>query len=64
MLVGWMKERFQVETTRACRLAQFSRAGFYRKSQAKDRTALRLRIREIAYARPRFAYQRIHVMLR
>ena len=31
---------------------------------AKDQSALRLRIREIAHARPRFGYQRIHVMLR
>src|SRR6056297_3289567 len=37
---------------------------YYRKSKAKDQSALRLRIREIAYARPRFGYQRIHVMLR
>lgn len=64
MLAGWIRERFQVATVRACRLAHFSRAGFYRKSQAKDQSALRLRIREIAHARPRFGYQRIHVMLR
>lgn len=51
-------------TVRACRLARFSRAGFYRKSMAKDQSALRLRIREIAHARPRSGYQRIHVMLR
>ena len=51
-------------TVRACRLARFSRAGFYRKSRARDQSALRLRIREIAHARPRFGYQRIHVMLR
>ncbi len=49
---------------RACHLAQFSRAAWYRKSQAKDQTALRLRIREIAYARPRFGFLRIWVMLR
>jgi HTH-like domain len=53
-----------VATTRACELARFSRAAFYRQSQAKDQSALRLRIREIAHARPRFGYQRIHVMLR
>ena len=51
-------------TVRACRLARFSRAAIYRKSTARDQSALRLRIREIAYARPRFGYQRIHVMLR
>jgi putative transposase len=45
-------------------LAQFSRAGYYRKSTAKDQSGLRLRIRELAHSRPRFGYPRIHVMLR
>ena len=49
---------------RACRLAQFSRAAWYRRSQAADQTALRMRIREIAHARPRFGYLRIRVLLR
>ena len=49
---------------RACRLAQFSRAAWYRRSQAADQTALRMRIREIAHARPRFGYLRIWVLLR
>jgi putative transposase len=31
---------------------------------AKDQSALRMRIRDIAHQRPRFGYQRIHVMLR
>jgi putative transposase len=64
VLAGWIRERFQVATTRACELARFSRAAFYRKVKAKDQSALRLRIRELAHARPRFGYQRIHVMLR
>ena len=49
---------------RACRLAEFSRAAWYRKSRAKDQTALRMRIRELAHARPRFGYLRIWVLLR
>jgi putative transposase len=49
---------------RACRLARFSRAAWYRRSTAKDQTALRMRIRDLAYARPRFGYQRIWVLLR
>ena len=49
---------------RACRLAQFSRAAWYRRSQAADQTALQMRIREIAHARPRFGYLRIGVLLR
>jgi putative transposase len=49
---------------RACHLAQFSRAAWYRRTHAKDQTALRLRIRELAHARPRFGVLRIWVLLR
>jgi putative transposase len=53
-----------VSVVRACALAQFSRAGWYRRSTARDQTALRLRITELAHARPRFGYLRIWVLLR
>ncbi len=49
---------------RACRLAQLTRSAWYRRSQAKDQSALRLRIRDLAHARPRFGYLRIWVLLR
>ena len=49
---------------RACELAQFSRAAWYRKSHARDQRPLRLRIRELAHARPRFGFLRIWVLLR
>src|SRR5262249_20414441 len=38
---------------------QASRTARYRKSRAKDQTALRVRIRELAHARPRFDYGRL-----
>ena len=60
----WILERFGVSRVRACRLGGISRAGWYRKSTARDQTALRMRIREIAESRPRFGFQRIHVVLR
>jgi putative transposase len=53
-----------VGVRKAIRLAQFSHGGWYAKSRARDQSALRLRIRVIAHARPRFGYLRIHVMLR
>jgi putative transposase len=53
-----------VSVRKAIELGQFSHGGWYAKSQARDQSALRLRIREIAHARPRFGYRRIHVMLR
>ena len=59
-----MQTTFAVSCVRACRLAQFSRAAWYRPSIAKDQTALRMRIRELAHARPRFGFWRIWVLLR
>ena len=55
---------FSVSCVRACDLAQFSRAAWYRRSHAQDQSALRLRIRELAHARPRFGFLRIWVLLR
>jgi putative transposase len=45
-------------------LADFSRSGWYQRSRARDQTPLRTRIRELAHARPRFGFQRIHVLRR
>jgi len=56
-LAGWFQVTFQVSCVRACRLAQFSRAAWYRRSRARDQSVLRSRIRELAYARPRFGYR-------
>lgn len=63
-LAQWFHGTFLVSCARACRLAQFGRASWYRKSRAKDQTALRLRIRDLAHARPRLGYQRIWALLR
>ena len=60
-LAAWFHVTFQVSCLRACRLAQFGRASWYRRSRAKDQTALRVRIRDLAQARPRFGYMRIWV---
>ena len=63
-LAAWLHGTFQVSGMRACRLAQFSRAAWYRRSRAKDQSGLRIRIRDLAHARPRFGYLRIWVLLR
>ncbi len=63
-LVGWFQATFAVPVRRACALAQFSRAAWYCKSRGRDQSALRLRIRDLALARPRFGYRRIWVLLR
>lgn len=59
-----MRARFQIAVVRSCRLAGLSRTAWYRRSTGRDQTVLRMRIRDIAHQRPRFGYQRIHVMLR
>ena len=41
-----------------------ARSSFYWRSRAKDQTPLRQRLRELAAARPRFGYPRLHVLLR
>jgi hypothetical protein len=61
--VQWIKDMYQISTERACRLGNFSSSTWYRKSTARDQSALRMRIREIAMSRPRFGYERIHVLL-
>ena len=63
-LAAWLQATFRISCARACRLAWFSRAAWYRRSQARDQSALRLRIREFAHARPRFGCLRIWVLLR
>ncbi len=63
-LVQWFQRTFSVSCARACRLAQFTRSAWYRRSRAKDQFALRLRIHDLAHARPRFGYLQIWVLLR
>jgi len=59
-----MQQAFQVTERRCCRATGFPRATMRYTSRAKDATALRVRIRDLAEARRRFGYRRIHVLLR
>jgi putative transposase len=59
-----MRETFQIAVARACRLAGLSRTSWYHRSTADEQRVLRQRIRELAMARPRFGYNRIHTLLR
>jgi hypothetical protein len=40
MLACWILEQFHTSTLRACRLAQFSRSAYYRRSTKRDFTGL------------------------
>ena len=48
--------------SRSCRLALLQPSVWYKKSEARDQSALRLRIREIVMNRPRFGYLLVPVM--
>lgn len=55
--------QFQISGRRACGLFHLSRSTWLHKSTRKDDTLLRQRIKDLAFARPRYGYKRIHVLL-
>ena len=59
-----MQARFKVSVRRSCELVLLRRSVWYAKSRARDHSALRQRIRDIALSRPRFGYLRVLVMLK
>lgn len=59
-----MQERLKVSVHCSCRLALPQRSSWYAKSEARNQSALRQRIRDIALSRPRFGYLRVLVMLK
>ena len=63
-LVEWVQTAFGTSLSRACRLGQISRTLNAYKSRRPGQEGLRQRMRELAQARPRFGYRRVHVMLR
>ena len=62
--VEHLVERFRVGRRRACGLVLLCRATLYYRARRKDDTPIRLRLRELAQARPRWGHLRLHVLLR
>lgn len=56
--------QYGVSSRRACGLVQVHRSTFYYASHRQDDRALRMRLRDLAAARPRFGYRRLYVLLR
>jgi len=54
---------FRASARWACGLTECRRATFYDRSQRRDVNPLRRRLRELAAARPRFGYRRLHILL-
>lgn len=56
-------EDYEISERRACRLMLLHRSMYYYRSRKKDDRALRLRLKELAYARPRCGYRRLTTLL-
>ncbi|MEZ4522924.1 MAG: IS3 family transposase [Thermomicrobiales bacterium] len=59
-----LQDRFTVSERYACRLVGVSRSTVRYQRRSRDDTALVERLRELARARPRFGYRRLHALLR
>ena len=62
-IARWIRDCFQLSVRRSCSLIRLRNATWYYRSQARDSGALRQRLRELATARPRFGYERLHILL-
>jgi putative transposase len=62
--VAYVQQRFGFSQRRACRLVGTARATVRYHGRRRDDAALRDRLRELAAARPRFGYRRLHALLR
>jgi putative transposase len=63
-VVQFFRVGFKVSERRACRVAGVHRTTMRYRSQARDQSPLRQRIKELAAVRVRYGYRRIHVLLR
>lgn len=61
--VAYFWAGFKVSEWRACEVAGVPRSSCRYQSQAKDQTALRIRLRDLAGARVRYGYRRLHILL-
>jgi putative transposase len=62
--VQFFRAGFRVSERRACRVAAVPRSSCRYRSVATDQTPLRIRLRDLAAARVRYGYRRLHVLLR
>jgi putative transposase len=62
-VVNYLHDTYRVSERRACRVARLPVSTFRYESRQEPRTALRLRIREIAQTRVRYGYRKIRVLL-
>lgn len=63
-VVQHFQQVYAVSERRACSVSGFGRASHRYKSRRDPQTALRMRVKELAEARVRYGYRRLHVLLR
>ena len=63
-VVSYLHDTYRVNERRACRVARIPVSRFRYESRQEPRTALRLRIREIAQVRVRYGCRKIRVLLK
>jgi len=63
-LVAWLRRAYQVSERRVCGATGFARSSHRYRSMADPQDELRLRLKELAAARVRYGYRRLHVLLR
>jgi putative transposase len=61
--VEFLTAGFKISKRRACKTVLLNRSTEYYHSQAKDQSALIIRLRDLAQARVRYGYRRLHVLL-
>ena len=62
-MVEYLHDSYRVSERRACKVARLNRGTFRYRGCKDPRTALRMRIREIAQTRVRYGYRKIRVLL-
>ena len=63
-LTEFLTTAFGISIRRACRVLRFNLSTYFYRHRRSDQTALVLRLKELAAARVRYGYLRLHVLLR